>query len=452
MQLNMKTRLKVNRKTVGAVFLALLLVVVFFSKTIYAHNLPSVAATLPKSGKLTKSEKANGITTWKDKEMVYAAVGGKVEEVLVEEGETVKEGQPILKLSFDEAEAASRLKELGHSRQKLVMDIEAQNTALARAKDKLADLYNETISDTDYELRQLELQIDDAHNDMLEVRERYDEDEADYEELARAKNALQRLYIQKEQLLEQQDKSREEKEKDLANRIRDCEEEIASIERSLKSLNLDLAGNALQQEPYQKAMEDYQNATITAPCDGVVANLPLQKGEKAGADALLFELGVGTVFEVVSQVPLSNNFISTGDDCALSNATYRVQGKVTKVSAGEQNKTITVSVDSADLKAGETLDIEFEKTSKTSYTLVPNSALNRDSEGYFLYQIKERDGILGKEYYVDRLSVHIGDSDSKNTAIVQGISFFEPVVLLSDKSLSAGQTVKVENEGDLFDS
>jgi len=83
--------------------------------------------------------------------------------------------------------------------------------------------------------------------------------------------------------------------------------------------------------------------------------------------------------------------------------------------------------------------------------LVPNGALNQDNDGYFVNQIKRRDGILGEEYYLERLDVYIGDSDSKNTAILQGITFFEPIALISDQPIAPGDVISVSNVGDFFE-
>lgn len=126
------------------------------------------------------------------------------------------------------------------------------------------------------------------------------------------------------------------------------------------------------------------------------------------------------------------------------------EGIVTKVSPEENNKQVTVALKSDDVTMGETFDLEFSKESTTSYTLVPNGAINKDNEGYFIYQIKKRKGILGGEFYVKKVPVYIGDSDDENTVITKGIGFFEPIVLLSDRPLSDGETVKVANAGDFF--
>ena len=74
----------------------------------------------------------------------------------------------------------------------------------------------------------------------------------------------------------------------------------------------------------------------------------------------------------------------------------------------------------------------------------------QDSNGYYLKQIKRKDGIMGKEYYLARIDIYIGDSDSQNTVIVQGVTFFEPVLLYSNKTAVIGDVVLLKNAGDFF--
>ena len=192
--------------------------------------------------------------------------------------------------------------------------------------------------------------------------------------------------------------------------------------------------------------------------------------------SLIVTCGVTGAYEVLCKASLDNNFIMVGDTCKLENSSMYIEGTVTKITPKDQVKEITVFVsannqqseeaeaeknmlrkfgrqsfgDINDITAGETFDITFEKESTGSYTLVPNGTLNMDSNGYFLYQVKQRNGILGKEYYAEKLRVYIGDSDTDNTVITSGIVFFEPIVSLSDKGFSEGDVVKLKNEGDFF--
>ena len=58
---------------------------------------------------------------------------------------------------------------------------------------------------------------------------------------------------------------------------------------------------------------------------------------------------------------------------------------------------------------------------------------------------------MGKEYYLERIDVYIGDSDSNHTAIASGVTFFEPVVLSSNKTAVTKDVVLLKNAGDFFE-
>jgi hypothetical protein len=113
---------------------------------------------------------------------------------------------------------------------------------------------------------------------------------------------------------------------------------------------------------------------------------------------------------------------------------------------------VSISVYSDEVNDGETFEITFEKNSASSFVLVPNNAINQDNDGYFLYQIKRQRGIMGEEYYLERLNIFIGDGDHQNTSVVRGLTFFEPIVLVSDKAVSAGTIVSLKNPEDFFEN
>jgi multidrug efflux pump subunit AcrA (membrane-fusion protein) len=130
-----------------------------------------------------------------------------------------------------------------------------------------------------------------------------------------------------------------------------------------------------------------------------------------------------------------------------------LDGVVTVVNPHEGAKRLTIEfVESSDnLAAGETFTIQFEERSSENFILVPNSAVNRDGDGYFLNQVRRRQGMLGTEYYTEKLRVYIGDSDTENTAIIRGITFFEPIALASDKPFAERESIRLRNESDFFE-
>ena len=104
--------------------------------------MPQITATIPFNGKLNKTETTNGIANWSEKEAVRIEVAGKVEEVLVKEGETVYKGQELMRLSFNNDEM-NKIKELNIARAKLELDIENINIKIKKANADLTALKTE---------------------------------------------------------------------------------------------------------------------------------------------------------------------------------------------------------------------------------------------------------------------------------------------------------------------
>ncbi len=439
------------KKITGTVFLAVLLVLIFFSRTIYGYHRPVITAVKPENGRLSKLETSSGIADWSEVENLYAAVGGVVEEVLVKEGDAVTKGQALYRLSFDKDEVERKLREIQNSRSKLYIDIESIKLNLEKQNRYMENLGGEAYEEgtvSTYELNAVAIDIRRARAELEAVREREKAGEASELDVDKARYALQALYLKQEALEEQAKKTLEEQ----GSKLLDYEADIAALQLQLQAKNIELDNLAIQEEPYKKALADFKtHAAVTAPADGSVISLAAVKGETIRAEQLITSIGAGETFDVTCSVSLENNFVLPGDTVALSNSSHVVEGTVTKITPTAQNKTVTIVLTDPAVTAGETFDITFEKTSETTYTLIPNGALNQDNNGYFINQVKRRDGIMGQAYYLERLDVYIGDSDAKNTAIVQGITFFEPIMLISDKPATAGDVVVLSNVGDFFE-
>lgn len=190
--------------------------------------------------------------------------------------------------------------------------------------------------------------------------------------------------------------------------------------------------------------------TLYAPSDIVVLDVPIHKGQEVSRDECVATCGLSGNFIVNCLVPLDNDFIIEGDTCTAKNLAHTFKGIVTEVNPEKDKKKITVLIQSNDVKPGETLEVTFEKEGVETHVLVPNGVVQKDSNGYFLHQIKQREGMFGNEFYIQKLYVYIGDNDHEYTIITKGITFFEPLVLLSDKPLKEGDPVILENEGDFF--
>ena len=362
-------------------------------------------------------------------------------------------------------------------------DISQNNMEIAQAESEIARL------ETEYESLKTLFEIGAISLSELETAER--NIQSSYDKKATLDAKTKTLNDRKQNTARNIQESRSKNSETVANQeearrkqLTDYQADLVSWSQELKAKELDIRNLDLQEQAQLSTLEKYENSkVIYAEADSIIVSLNIAKGQRVNEGQIVATCGLAGQYEVLCKVSLDNNFIMAGDECTLQNTDMYIRGSVTKIDPTEQFKEITVLIggdaaeeqadsermppmpgrpggfrgfgqqtygDVNDVSAGETFDITFEKESSTSYTLVPNGTLNMDSDGYFLYRVSQRDGILGKEFYVEKLRVYIGDSDSENTVITEGIRFFEPIVSLSDKSFSEGDTVKLSNESDFF--
>jgi len=465
---------RVNIKKVGAIFLALIILLIFFSRTIYEHNLPRVTAVRPQTGRLSKLEVSRGVAAHAEVENIFAMVTGTAHDVLVREGEAVEAGQALLHLSFDRANAERRLADLQNSRDRIANDIQNLNLQIDRVNRQINTLLSETyeaeyisrhqLNTLDVDIRMAEIELDFARQAYNDVRDREERDDDARRrarlDINRARTRLESLQLQQQEternIERQQERERESialLEQSRESRLADLRGEIASLQNNVQSRNIDLAGISLQEEPYRAALEDFETfAVITAPVSGTILSMNIVSGELVRENQLMVSVGLAGEFVVECVVSMDNNFVVPGDSAELTNMSHRVIGTVLSVTPTAHGKTVQVGFSSEAVTPGETFDVTFRKESDTTFTLVPNGALRQDNDGFFVNQIRRRDGIMGTEYYLARVNVFIGDSDNSNTAIVQGIIFFEPIVHISSRAVSPGDIVVLENESDFFES
>lgn len=419
-----------NIKIIGICLLILIVLLTFFSKTIYNYNLPAITGVLPKNGTLTKTENTTGISKWEDIQEITSDTAGKVEEILVKEGDKVSKGQVLVNLSFDKTEVEFNLNQLNIDKNKLSIDLENTQIKINKLINALENAKKNKSSD--FEFENLKDKITRAQQKLADQKSLYEADAVARKEVTDAENELNDL------------------NKEYENLIQKKTSEIASLKNDIKLKTLDMEMMAIKQKSLQDKLTAFEKSTIHAPVSGTIIKLSIKKGQQLNMNDLIVSIGKGHSFEIECKISSKNNFIKVGDTVEVSNQDYKLKGSVSKITPDDATKKVTIKLDSKEVTEGEAFNIKFKKESKSRYVLVPNSAVYKDKSGYFIYGIKRRDGILGQEFYTEKVKVGVGDSSEENTVITNGITFFEPIVLISDKQFTEGQTVKLKNEGDFF--
>lgn len=84
------------------IFLGIVLVLTFFSESIYNYRIPVVSIATPKQGKLSFTVEDTAEILYSHVDSVYADVDGRVKDVLVQAGDEVQKGQCLMQFEVAE--------------------------------------------------------------------------------------------------------------------------------------------------------------------------------------------------------------------------------------------------------------------------------------------------------------------------------------------------------------
>ena len=187
------------------VYIALMLIIIFCSKTIYNISLPKVAAAMPSGGRLVKELEARGVMSFSKTAEVYAASSGRISEILVKKGDLVGEGTKIanfyadasaeLEQKIERERKAKLIHSLRHERELAGLAVERaanQSAALALNKSQVQDKL-QSLSGDSHDLRNMRdlrayqdavadarQALEKRHAELLESQERAESPFDDY--------------------------------------------------------------------------------------------------------------------------------------------------------------------------------------------------------------------------------------------------------------------------------
>lgn len=90
--------------------------------------------------------------------------------------------------------------------------------------------------------------------------------------------------------------------------------------------------------------------------------------------------------------------------------------------------------------AGKQAKVTINNDAQMYDTLVPTSALRKDSESYYVLVLRENQSVLGRGYVAHRISVELLDSDQEYCA-VRGLSSDEQVIITATDVIGDGSNV-----------
>lgn len=475
------------------IFLALMGICTLVTKGIYRAGLPRVARTSAREMSLYHSVSAVGSVAAGQEYGIYAPEGLRVATVAVQRGDSFQAGEPLLQLDTADLESILAQKELQRQqlicRQKEADSRSAQSSqtvvsTLARAQEDYETVRRDgelRVSRAREELAQAQAELEQAGKELEQVRREMEQvrqetaqagsvsggnsgdisgggsDQQSQELTAR----LQQLETQVQQL-EQTVRTAEQAVEDaLLSQGDGLRAALRSVEdaRAAASGSYEAAGDLarLEQAYLEEEIQELQELLegegwICAREDGKVTQLCVSTGQRTPDTAqLLYAPDDG---QRLLQAQLSEDqarYVSLGTRMQLtyeivSSGRQNGEGIVSYMEQQENGSTLLqMDVTGQGLEPGQQVTLKSTWQSENYEWVVPVSVLQQDSNGsYFLYTLRQQEGILGTEWHAGRVYVNVLDQNGSYAAIESAVLSAETeIILTSSADLKDNEVVRV---------
>lgn len=429
-----------------AVFLGLMLVCTVVSKSIYAYRLPMVTTCIPESMYVEHTVKAEGIVVAGGEKPVTYLSGLRIDSMPVHVGDRAEEGDVLFTVDLDDLKKLMDEKEDEISKVSLQINTILENQEIARQKKELE--LARAREDYDTTARIKDTQVGRALESYVQAEQELVEDQenggGDSEGDKALKNALQSAaYGEADARAE-----RDEAVKQAGRKVEDMlmPEESAS---DLDVARLEKSNLSEQLSVYQQVWDE--QGMVRAPFGGIITEILAGVGDRIPDTAVLLisDESLPCQLKVLLDKE-QKKYIGLGDKLSV-----KVEGKSRELekeldylseskNAPEKYEALVNLPEDTGIP-GMSGSISRTETGEKYKLCIPVTAINEKDDRSSVYVMKEREGILGQEYYIDEVNVKILDKNDNWAALDAGaVDQDSKIILSATKEIKKGDVVRWE--------
>lgn len=431
-------------------FFAVMLCCTFIARGASSMTVAKVKTEETVRGSLTEEFSGEGQVTAKDKIYQTIPEGQKVADHLVNPGDTVQEGDGILKLDLEmiEEQITEQEREIG----KTELRIE-QQTISGKPQARTPATAQAGLG-----VNRAKEALDTAENNFQQAKEAYEaaenqtspgpEEEADRQESLRnleeardiAQAALQEAQSAYRQSLGEYGLAEQEDANSSAN---DASAKQIS-QAALGELQIDLD---IQMEKL-KSLQELKEAggIVKARTAGVLGTIGAAEGTFAtGIEQIVFETGGMEACGVIPDTKAVTVAVSDEIEIRVQGEAKKQTLTVERVGKNEEGAGVWYApVSDSSYQSGTVFTYQYSRKSKETYQqLIPLSALREAGGNYYILIAEKRPGILGESYVAVRVGVTVLDKDDRYAAVETNLPEKAKVITESSKYVKEGDRVRI---------
>ena len=422
-----------------AVFLSLMLACTIISKSIYAYRLPMVSTCTPESKYVEHTVKADGMVVAGGEKPVTYLPGLRIDSMSVHTGDRVEEGDVLFSVDLEDLREQMDTKKDEIARLSLQINTILENQEIALQKKELE--LARAREDYDTTARISDTQVGRALESYVQAEQDLEDGDGEDRDL---KNALQSAaYGEADAKAE-----RDEAVKQAGRKVEDIllPEATAS---DLDVANLEKAGLSEQLSVFQQILD--QQGVVRAPFGGIITEISAGVGDRVPDTAVLLisDESLPCQLKVILDQE-QKKYISLEDKLSVNiegkkgelekEADYLSESK----NAPEKYEALITLPEGTGIP-GMSGSISRTETGEKHRLCIPVGAISTKDDRSSVFVLKEREGILGQEYYIDEVNVRVLDKNDNWAALDAGvIDQDSQIILSSTREIQKGETVRWE--------
>ncbi|MDN3380648.1 MULTISPECIES: efflux RND transporter periplasmic adaptor subunit [unclassified Pseudoalteromonas] len=334
--------------------------------------------------------------------------GGQVEERLVEQGEYVKKGQPLVRLNNTNLQLDVMSREAQVTEQLNFL----RNTQMTMETSRL---------NLRRDLLEIELKITHLTRRLKQTKPLVKSGVLAQDQLAELEEDLNYYQARKELTLERQKQE---------NSIREVQ--VAQLADSAKMLEKNL----------QFARRNLDNLLIKAPVSGYLSELNVEIGESKNSGARLGQIDIPNEYKLVVRMDeFYLNQVQRDMTVMIELESGTVNAKVSKIDSRVQQSQFQIEVDlpsnTKSIKRGQSIDIELMLgDDKTDALLLKRGAFFTNSGGNWVYVIEQ-----GGDTALRR-DIRLGKKNQNYFEVLEGLNAGDQVITSSYSNFDKAQQLQ----------
>ncbi|MBD5159235.1 MAG: RND transporter [Ruminococcus sp.] len=246
---------------------------------------------------------------------------------------------------------------------------------------------------------------------------------------------------QKQQALETliAELNKSKSENDLANKTN-----MLEIEAKKKEVDK-------MKEKIEKLKAESEITEIKSKYNGIVSAINIKVGEETVPDMPLAVIDIadeGYTVELTVDAEKAKKIKKGIEADVVNNWNGDITAILTDIKndtkAGSKNRILKFSV-TGDVSTGTMIDLSIPCGSGTYDTIVPKSAVYKDSKGSFVLVVNSKSSPLGNRYFADRVDVEVLASDEVSSAVQGGITSGNYIITTASKPVSPKDQVRMKD-------